>query len=155
MIRKSKYYNQFTQDEIRIGYNYMIQELKVLPKIHPIKELFCDAWIDFKASKFSYDGATFVKELNPITIFEVAAFIHDWRNSNGYVGQKIDREFLCIMIVLNYKPELIIERWFFMRLTFLNVLRHKILGTYKKGLPTNLFHYEHHPINNYFNPSNS
>jgi len=139
MIRKSKYFKDFTEAEIQIGHNSMIQELKVLPKVHPIKELFADAWIDFMLGKFSYDGATFVKERNPLTIFEVAAFIHDWRNSNGYVGKEIDIEFICIMIVLNYKHNLIIERWFFMRLTFLNVLRHKILGTYKKELPTNLF----------------
>lgn len=135
----SKYYTQFSEDEIRIGYNSMIQELKVLPKIHSIKELFCDAWIDFKAGKFSYDGATFVKERNMITLFEVGAFIHDWRNSKGYVGSKIDREFLCIMIVLNYKPEIIIERWLFMRLTFLNVWRHRFLCSYRKGLPDNIY----------------
>ena len=139
MIRKSKYFKDFTEAEIQIGHNSMIQELKVLPKVHPIKELFADAWIDFMLGKFSYDGATFVKERNPLTIFEIGAFIHDWRNSNGYVGKEIDIEFICIMIVLNYKHNLIIERWFFMRLTFLNVLRHKILGTYKKELPTNLF----------------
>ena len=139
MICKSKYYNQFTEEEIRIGYNSMIQELKYLPKIHPIKELFCDAWIDFKAGKFSYDGATFVKERFSHTIFEVAAFIHDWRNSKGYVGRKIDREFLCIMIVLNYSPELIKERIFFLVLTPLNVARHRFLSTYKKGVPSNLY----------------
>jgi len=139
MIRKSKYYNQFTQDEIRIGYNSMCQEIKVLPLGHAVRELFASAWIDFSIGKFSYDGATFVKERNPLTIFEVAAFIHDWRNSNGYVGQKIDREFLCIMIVLNYKPELIIERKLFMLLTPLNIARHRFLSTYKKGVPSNLY----------------
>lgn len=141
MIRKSKYYNQFTQEEIRIGYNSMLKELEVLPKVHPIKELFADAWIDFMLGKFSYDGATFVKERNPITIFEVAAFIHDWRNSKGYVGQKIDYEFLCIMIVLNYKPELIKERIFFLVLTPLNVVRHLFLSTLKKGVPINLYQF--------------
>ena len=141
MIIKSKYYNQFTQEEIRIGYNSMCQELKVLPKVHPIKELFASAWIDFQCGIFSYDGATFVKERNPLTIFEVAAFIHDWRNSKGYVGQKIDREFLCIMIVLNYKPELIKERIFFLVLTPLNVVRHLILSTLKKGVPINLYQF--------------
>ena len=139
MIRKSKYFNDFLEAEIQIGHNSMMQELKVLPKVHPIKELFASAWIDFSIGKFSYDGATFVKERNPITIFEVAAFIHDWRNSKGYVGQKIDREFLCIMIVLNYKPELIIERKLFMLLTPLNVARHRFLSTYKKGVPSNLY----------------
>ena len=141
MIRKSKYFNDFLEAEIQIGHNSMMQELKVLPKVHPIKELFASAWIDFSIGKFSYDGATFVKERNPITIFEIAAFIHDWRNSKGYVGQKIDREFLCIMIVLNYKPELIIERKLFMLLTPLNVARHRFLSTYKKGVPSNLYQF--------------
>lgn len=141
MIIKSRYFKDFTEAEIQIGHNSMMQELKVLPKVHPIKELFASAWIDFSIGKFSYDGATFVKERNPITIFEVAAFIHDWRNSKGYVGQKIDREFLCIMIVLNYKPELIIERKLFMLLTPLNVARHRFLSTYKKGIPNNLYQF--------------
>lgn len=141
MIRKSKYFNDFLEAEIQIGHNSMMQELKVLPKVHPIKELFASAWIDFSIGKFSYDGATFVKERNPITIFEVAAFIHDWRNSKGYVGQKIDREFLCIMIVLNYKPELIIERKLFMLFTPLNIARHRFLSTLKKGVPINLYQF--------------
>lgn len=94
---KSRYYNQFTQAELQIGYNSMIQEIKSLPIGHAVRELFASAWIDFQIKKFSYDGATFVKERFSHTIFEVAAFIHDWRNSNGYVGPVIDREFLCII----------------------------------------------------------
>lgn len=136
---RGKYSIDFNETEIQIGHNSMIQELKCLPKVHPIKELFTDAWIDFMLQKFSYDGATFVRERNPKTVFEIAAFIHDWRNLNGYVGKAIDNEFVCIMITLNYNPKLIIQRWLFMRLTFLNVLRHKILGTYKKQLPTNIY----------------
>ena len=139
MIRKSKYYNQFTEDELRIGYNSMIRELEILPKVHPIRDLFASAWIDFKAGKFSYDGATFVKERFSYTIFYVGAFGHDRRNSYGYVGKEVDEEFCCIMIVLNYKPELIIQRWIFMRFTFLNVLRHKILGNLNNKPPDNLF----------------
>ena len=139
MICKSRYFKDFTEAEIQIGYNSMLKELEVLPDVHPIRELFTETWIDFQIGKFSYDGATFVKERNPLTIFEVAAFIHDWRNSNGYVGQKIDREFLCIMIVLNYKPELIIERKLFMLLTPLNIARHRFLSTFKKGVPSNLY----------------
>lgn len=136
---KSRYYNQFTEDELRIGYNSMIQEIKSLPIGHAIRDLFASAWIDFQIKKFSYDGATFVRERNPLTIFEVAAFIHDWRNSKGYVGRKIDREFLCVMIVLNYAPELIKSRIFFMLLTPINIVRHYFLGTIKKGLPYNLY----------------
>lgn len=139
MIRKSKYFNDFSEAEIQIGHNSMIQEIKSLPIGHAIRDLFASAWIDFQIGKFSYDGATFVKERNPLTIFEVAAFIHDWRNSNGYVGQKIDKEFLNIMIALNYKHNLIIERWLFMKFTFLNVLRHKILGNLNNKSPDDLF----------------
>jgi len=139
MICKSKYYNDFSEAELRIGYNSMIQEIKSLPLGHAIRDLFASAWIDFQIKKFSYDGATFVRERNPLTIFEVAAFIHDWRNSKGYVGRKIDREFLCIMIVLNYKPELIKERIFLLVLTPLNVARHRIIGTYKRGIPNNIY----------------
>lgn len=136
---KSRYYNQFTEEELRIGYNSMLKELEVLPDEHPIRELFAETWRDFVMGKFSYDGATFVKERFSHTIFEIGAFGHDRRNSFGYVGKEIDREFLSIMIVLNYKPELIKERIFFLVLTPLNVARHRILGTYKKELPSNLF----------------
>ena len=136
---RGKYFKEFSEEEIRIGYNSMLKELEVLPKVHTVKELFADAWIDFMLGKFSYDGATFVKERNPLTLFEVSAFIHDWRNSNGYVGKEIDNEFLCIMIALNYKPRLIIERGLFMKFTFLNVFRHKILGNLNNKSPDNLF----------------
>lgn len=136
---RGKYFNQFTEEEIRIGYNSMLKELEVLPQNHPIRELFAETWIDFIMGKFSYDGATFVKERFSHTIFEVGAFGHDRRNSLGYVGKEIDNEFLSIMIVLNYKPNLIIERWLFMRLTFFNVLRHKILGNLNNKSPDNLF----------------
>lgn len=139
MILKSKYFNDFSEDQLRIGHNSMIQELKVLPKVHPIKELFADAWIDFMLHKFSYDGATFVKERNPITKFEVGAFIHDWRNLNGYVGKEIDNEFIKIMVTLNYDFNMILLRWVLMRLTFMNVVRHKFKGTHKKHLPTNIY----------------
>jgi hypothetical protein len=59
-ISIGKYFNQFSEDELCIGHHYMLQELKLLPKTHPIKKLFIDAWIDFMLHKFSYDGATFV-----------------------------------------------------------------------------------------------
>lgn len=136
---RGKYFKDFSEAEIQIGYNSMLKELEVLPEGHPVRQLFAETWFDFVMGKFSYDGATFVKERFSHTVFEVGAFGHDRRNSFGYVGRKIDWEFLCIMIVLNYKPNLIIERWLFMRLTFLNVLRHKILGNLNSKSPDNLF----------------
>ena len=136
---KSRYSNEFSEIELKAGHDFMTQELKFLPKIHSIKGLFSDAWIDFMLGRFSYDGATFVKERNKNTIFEVAAFIHDWRNSKGYVGKEIDNEFLSIMVALNYKPKLIIQRWLLMRLTVINIARHYILGTITKKTPYNLY----------------
>ena len=137
MIRKSKYHRDFTWQEIEIGYSFMMNEIMELSnrdQYLKIDGLFSNAWKSFVENEWSYDGATFVKERNPLTIFEVAAFIHDWRNFKGYVGKEIDNEFLCIMIVLNYKPKLIIKRWLFMRLTFLNKIRHKIKGTLNNNL---------------------
>ena len=146
MICKSKYYKDFSEAEIEIGYNSMIQELKVLPFNHDIKALFLDAWIDFKAGKFSYDGATFVKERYNHTLFEVVAFGHDRRNSLGHVGKEIDQELIDIMTVLGYDEKLIKKRKQLMKLTFINVYRRKFLqflypkkNFYKKELPTNIY----------------
>jgi len=117
----------------------MLAELVVLPNKHPIRRLFAEAWNDFKIEKFAFDGATFVKERNRNTIFEVAALIHDWRNSSGCVGKKADREMFDIMIRLNYPLPLIISRWFFCRLTFINVFRHKCLKSYCREMPADLY----------------
>jgi hypothetical protein len=48
---KSRYYNQFTQEEIRIGYNSMLKELEVLPAGHPVRQLFAETWFDFVMGK--------------------------------------------------------------------------------------------------------
>jgi hypothetical protein len=137
-LTKNKFFSDFTDDEIIIGYNSMLKELSILPINHPIRVLFDFVWDCFENEKFSYDGATFVKERYKNTIFEVAAFIHDFRNYLGYVGKEIDRELLCIMIILNYKPELIIQRKILMLLTPINILRHIKNKNYKKELPKNL-----------------
>lgn len=43
---------------------------------------------------------------------------------------------LAAILGLIYQKEWV---WLFMRLSFLNILRHKIKGTYKKGLPANIY----------------
>ena len=136
-MTKNRFYNEFTYQEINFGNNYMMSEMMNLDFMHPIRSLHLMAWRDFKDNKFSYDGATFVRERSDETIFELASFIHDWMNSKGYVGKKIDDMFIDIMITLNYPKELIIKRYFLMRMfTWVNVLRHKyILKDYKKELP--------------------
>lgn len=136
-MTKNRFYIEFTYWEISDGYSYMLSELDILSENHVLRRLFNIVWRDFKDEKFKYDGATFVRERSDETIFELASFIHDWLNSNGYVGKKIDDMFIDIMITLNYPKELIIKRYFLMRMfTWVNVLRHKyILKDYKKELP--------------------
>ena len=93
------------------------------------------AWSDFVNGKFSYDGATFVIEVNN-NFWEVAAFIHDWLNGVGYVGKDIDVYFIDIMRALNYSSNRIFERSKWMQWTFINIFWHKVKGTFKsKHLP--------------------
>jgi len=106
---------------------------------HPIRTLYLEAWQSFECGEWSYDGATFVRERYSHTIFELAAFIHDWRNSMGYTGYYIDRELIDIMICLNYPFGLIQTRWFWTRLTFFNIIRHKVLGSFKNEKPKLIF----------------
>ncbi len=90
------------------------------------------AWYSFFKDDWSYDGATFVRE-HKNEYWEVAAFIHDWLNSVGYVGKDIDLYFLEIMRQLKYSTRLIFERSKWMQFTFFNVFWHKIKGTYKSN----------------------
>lgn len=132
-MAKDRFYNQFTYQEINYGHHFMMSEMRDLDFKHPIRSLFMRAWDDFKDNKFSYDGATFVKERSSETIFELASFIHDWMNSLGFVGKNIDNMFIDIMITLNYDFSLIIKRYYLMRMfTWVNVLRHKyVLKNYR------------------------
>lgn len=137
-MNEFKYYKDYTNQELQEGYIFMTKELEILSQDSPIYLLFQKACDDFVNNNFSYDGATFVRERSH-SIFEVAAFIHDWRNSNDYISKKIDEEFFYIMEELEYPKSLIRWRKFLCNLTFLNVLRHKFLGTYKNSLPKDLY----------------
>lgn len=137
-MRKNKFYSDFTETELIAGFNMMNAEMNGLFFIHPIRTLFFHAWEDFKAGKFSYDGPTFVRSKFK-SRWELASFIHDWRNANGNVGYQIDEEFFSVMITLNYPIHLIIDRWFFTRFTFLNVWRHRIKGTYNNIVHVKLY----------------
>jgi hypothetical protein len=128
-MRKNKFYSDFTEEEIEKAFHLMKFEMQHLDVGHYIGIIFNRAWDDFLAGKFSYDGPTFVRSRYK-SRWELASFLHDWRNANGNVGSEIDREFFSVMISLNYPIELIIQRWFFTRFTFLNVWRHRIKGTY-------------------------
>lgn len=137
-MRKNKFYSDFTESELKAGYDTMHRELLVVNYDCLIRLVFINAWADFKAGKFSYDGPTFVRSRFK-SRWELASFIHDWRNANGNVGREVDNEFFSVMIALNYPIKLIIERWLLTRLTFLNVWRHKLKGTYNKNIDIKLY----------------
>ncbi len=135
----SKYHIEFSNTELKTGYDFMLNEILNTNSHDQLLLLFQLAWNDFLCGKFSYDGATFVKERNIKTLFELPAFIHDWRNYNGYVGKNIDYEMFSVMILLRYPPKYFVvrARWTFF--TWINILRHKyILRDLKTNLPTNL-----------------
>lgn len=145
------FYYQLSKFDFEFIQKLFKKEMYGLDFMHPIRTLEMDATISFFKNEFGYDGATFVKERFQDTVFELASFIHDWRNSKGYVGKHIDDEFLDIMIVLNYPANIIVERYLLMRsFTWLNVLRHKIKGTYKKEVPTNIFNLKKYHDENFF-----
>lgn len=135
---KNKYIHGFSVVEWEKGKAFMLQEVAYLSNDHQIRKLLNEAIADFEAGKFSYDGATFVKERS-VSLFEVAAFIHDWRNSMGFVSYKVDREMLDIMILLDYSLSLINWRYFLTRFTFINIARHKTMCTYFKAVPEDLY----------------
>ncbi len=139
MFQRNLKIHDLSPTDKRIAEAVMLAELVVVPNQHVIRTLFRKAWDSYKCGDFTYDGATFVRERNSGSIFEVAALIHDWRNSNGCVGKAADQEMFDIMIRLNYPLRLIIERWMFCRFTFVNVVRHKGRGTLCVELPTDLY----------------
>lgn len=134
-MRKNRYYKELTSTEIQVADSCMKSELVGLDSNHPVRMLHMLAWNDYSAGKFSYDGPTFSKRRHVATEFELAAFIHDWRNSIGFVSYAMDDEMFAIMITLNYRLELIKQRYLLTRFTFLNVWRHKIKGTFKAKKP--------------------
>lgn len=139
---RSKYYSDFTPEEIEAGFNFMLyDEIYACGNIsygHPLLALFLSAWHDFESGKFSIDGATFMRERSEL-LFEVRSFIHDWRNESGFVGYAVDAEMICIMKLLNYSQKSIRITYILTRFTPLNVLRHKIRRTYVGSFPENLF----------------
>lgn len=152
MIR-NKYIYDIPSQEWNEGKAFMQSEIFDLGLKHPIRLLLRKAITDFESGKFSYDGATFVKERSK-SLFEAAAFIHDWRNAMGYVGKKIDKEMFDVMNVLNYPTSLMIYRFAWTRLTFINVWRHKLLCSFLSDNPSDLYllenlkyYSENHPNN--------
>ncbi|MFD2566067.1 hypothetical protein ACFSRZ_01710 [Pseudotenacibaculum haliotis] len=138
-MKKDKYFTGFSKQELNKGLTSLRDELLNNDAPDWLYDLLDKAITSFKANEFSYDGATFVPERSKETIFEVAAFIHDYLNSKGIVSYKADSLMFRIMRLLNYNRKHFIYRWLFTRLTFLNIIRHKIKGTYKGKFAIELY----------------
>lgn len=131
--------NSITKLEWDVAKYALRAELSTIPTNPKISELLEQAISDFDKGLWGYDGATFVTERFRSHIWEVPSFIHDWRNSNGFVGKQVDNELFNIMHHLNYPKKMIRNRRFLCNFVFLNVLRHKILGNYKRTNVSSLF----------------
>lgn len=138
-MRKNRKYSELSEIEKQVADACMKAELRGLDFKHPIRLLHLLAWKDYQADLFSYDGPTFSRAWNTATPFEIAALIHDWRNSNGYVSKEIDQEMFDIMITLNYKLKFILQRWLLCRFTSLNIVRHLFKGNLHLSNPINIY----------------
>jgi hypothetical protein len=137
-MRKNVAYRELSYKEKQEMANSFEKELNGLSINHPIISLLGQAWFSYKHDGWRYDGPTFSRA--PRGFWEVAAFIHDYRNSHGYVSKPVDREMFSIMIVLNYPLSSIIQRYWLTRLTWVNIIRHWLKGTLKKSNPQNLYY---------------
>lgn len=134
----NKTYSQYTPQELDFGFRYMVKELTDANAPDWLWKLWLMVWNDFKKEGFSYDGATFSAERSKETLFEVGAFLHDWLNDLGIVSYTADAFMFRVMILLNYRWNLIVGRWIKTRLTFINIIRHRYKGTYKGKFPVEL-----------------
>jgi hypothetical protein len=107
----------------------LYSEVNGLSYNHPIRVILDDAIWDYKKGLWKYDGPTFSKA--PRGFWEVPAFIHDWRNSMGYVSYSVDEEMFSVMIFLNYQIKYISQRWLLTRFTFINIFIKYITGKLK------------------------
>ena len=136
-MRKNLAYKNLTAQEAYDMEQILYKEIEHLDINHPIRLLLQEALFDYKVGLWRYDGPTFSKA--PKGFWEVAAFIHDWRNSIGYVGYYIDNEMFDIMIYLNYPLFSIRQRYILTRFTLLNMFRYWIKGELKKTKPILMF----------------
>ena len=100
-------------------------------------DLLDKSWEHWANNGWYFDGATFVNERNGY-FWEVAAFIHDALNKMGYVGANADFIILKIMLTLGYEDDMVFERYRYFKWTWINVLKHKIKGTFKSSKKINI-----------------
>jgi hypothetical protein len=136
-MRKNLSYKDLNAEQSFHMENTLYNEIHKLGDSHPIFLLLEEAIWDYKKGLWRYDGPTFSKIYKDF--WEVPAFIHDWRNSMGYVSYYVDGEMFSIMISLNYPIRYIIQRYLLTRFTFINIFIKYISRKLKIKKPINLF----------------
>lgn len=138
-MHKNKFYSDFSKKELIDGKCFMLSQIEQVPLKYQSQliSLFYYYWHLFEKCKFKVDGATFVDEQKEC-FFNLWWFIHDGRNSEGYVGNKVDEEMLSIMILTDVPPIHFKQVIPLIRLTWFNKIRHILKFTYKWKNPDNL-----------------
>lgn len=136
-MRRNLSYKDLNAEQALHMETTLYEEVKKLGEEHLVYKLLEEALWDYKKGKWKYDGPTFSKIYKDF--WEVPSFIHDWRNSLGYVSYVVDEEMFSVMIVLNYPIEFISQRWVLTRFTLFNIFIKYITGKLKKSDPKNLF----------------
>lgn len=136
---KNRYYYEFSDKELHEGKCYMIEEIEQASKKYQeqLIGVFYYYWRKFMKGEFAVDGATFIDEEDGC-FFNIWWFIHDGRNSEGYVSKSVDSEMLDIMILTNTPNKHFKQAIPYLKFTWLNVIRHIIKCTYKRKKPSNL-----------------
>lgn len=138
-MHKNRFHTEFTEKQLLDAKCYMLEEIAIAPKEYQeqLIDLFYHYWRKFLNGDFSVDGATFIAEETGC-FFNIWWFIHDARNSDGYVGKAIDNEMIDIMTLTNTPSKYYRQAVPLLCFTFVNVIRHYFKGTLKSELPNNL-----------------
>lgn len=75
---KSRYIYELKHEEWKHGKHFMLQEVAFITWNHPLRNLLFKAIADYESGKFSYDGATFVKDLCDLPKLDLDAMAHDY-----------------------------------------------------------------------------
>lgn len=133
---KDRSYKDFTDEDLKSGYNFMLNSIKenvCIPEYrYQLLDLLEIRWRQFMNGDFKVDGATFIKEQYG-NYFNLWWFNHDARNKFGYVGKDIDDEMLDIMVLLNVPQKHFRDSIWWFKFTRVNWLRHFCIKIFKKG----------------------
>lgn len=136
---KNRYSYEFSKNALNEGKKYMYAEILVAPVEYQeqLTRVLDYYWSKFINNEFTVDGATFIDEEEGC-FFNIWWFIHDGRNSEGYVSKKVDNEMIDIMVLTDTPAKHFKQAIPYLKFTWANVFRHFIKGTLKYRTPKNL-----------------